>query len=445
MTIEARVLMLGRDGDWPDRLGPELDRLGWRTIHARETGAALACVRDLAIEAVLVDGASGLADPAVYAALRNAAAPRKLLLIHMSHVRDHDLPDPCDMVFGEDAHPSQLVLCFEHMVRANIAEEEYELRLQTLKAQNIPPPEPAPDRPLAILSVGSPAPDFLALSHHLRARGADVLAAFSSYSAFDYLHERAFDAVVLWATESLSEPLSVATGMRRNTRLYHLPVFLHLQQTVEPDPEEVWQRGVNDMAGPGTPEADIAARVIRLARSYRRQTNTRRALEEIRYNPRMDVDTGLFTRELFAAHLARLSAAAAERNRPLSVCVLRIAETPDITRARQSGKLRHALSQIGSMIGRLVRAEDTAGRLSAEMFALALPATRQWQARLVGERIAAVIGCTAFETGGSETPFVVGFEIGTAELQPHEPAAEALLRAGRTLSPAHADPEVNAP
>ena len=30
--------------------------------------------------------------------------------------------------------------------------------------------------------------------------GAEVIAAFSSYSAFDYLHERSFDAVVLNAS-----------------------------------------------------------------------------------------------------------------------------------------------------------------------------------------------------------------------------------------------------
>lgn len=88
-----------------------------------------------------------------------------------------------------------------------------------------------------------------------------------------------------------------------------------------------------------------------------------------------------------------------------------------------------AAPQIGSMIGRLVRAEDTAARLGAEAFALALPATRLASGRAAAERIAAVIGCTAFDAGDGRPPFVVEFEIGVAEVDPAESAAIALERA----------------
>lgn len=438
MTIQARVLMLTKKQD-PEqdcfgRLGQDLDRLGWRTITTSDADAAQACVSDLQIEAILIDSAHPSATPEGLSLLRSACAPRRLPVLQIAQSRDLELPDGWDMVFDYDAHAQQIALSLEHIVRANVAQEEYELRLKTLAAQNIPLPAPPEDRPLSVLSVGPPAPDFLALSHHMRARGADVLAAFSSYSAFDYLHDHTFDAVVLWGTDSVSEPLSIATGMRRNTRLYHMPVFLRLQKPVALDLGDAYLRGVNDISAPDASEPEIADRVIRLAQSYRRQTNTRRALEDIRHNPRMDTDTGLFTRELFAAHLARLSAAASERNRPLSVCVLKIAETPEVTQARQRKALQRAIPQIGNMIARLVRAEDTAGRLSDEVFALALPATRLENARIVGERIAAVISCTAFESGGSERPFVVEFEIGVAELKENEPAAVALTRAGKALS-----------
>ena len=90
----------------------------------------------------------------------------------------------------------------------------------------------------------------------------------------------------------------------------------------------------------------------------------------------MDAATGLFTRDLFAAHLVRLVRPPRERNRPLSVCVLRVAERPELARSRDGGWIDRAIPQIGSMIGRLVRAEDTAARLGPELFALALPATR---------------------------------------------------------------------
>jgi two-component system cell cycle response regulator PopA len=48
---------------------------------------------------------------------------------------------------------------------------------------------------------------------------------------------------------------------------------------------------------------------------------------------------------------------------------------------------------------------------------------------LAGERIAAVIGCTAFEAGEGQTPFVVEFDLGVAPVISAEGAARALEEA----------------
>src|SRR5581483_10274342 len=175
--------------------------------------------------------------------------------------------------------------------------------------------------------------------------------------------------------------------------------------------------------------SETARRVIELARAYRRQMAIRQALEKARGSGLMDAPTGLFTRDLFAVHLARLVGASRKRSRPLSLCVLRIAERPELARARKSGWLDRAVPQIGSMIGRLVRAEDTAARLAPDVFALALPGTGFAAATAAGERIAAVIACTAFEAGEDRPPFVVEFDIGVSEIEGDESAATALERA----------------
>jgi two-component system cell cycle response regulator PopA len=183
------------------------------------------------------------------------------------------------------------------------------------------------------------------------------------------------------------------------------------------------------VASPETAEVETAKRVIELARSFRRQTAIRRALEKARSSGVMDAATGLFTRDLFASHLARLAQSSRLRNRPLSVCVLKVADKAEVHQARAGGWLDRAIPQIGSMIGRLVRVEDTAARLAPEVFALALPATPQGAARAAGERISAVIGCTAFEAGEGRTPFVVDFDIGVAEVTGVEGAGRALEEA----------------
>ena len=440
LGVHARVLIVARDDALAGPLAEGLDRLGWRTVTARGPYAAIAALSDLQVEAAIVDLASGGHEALTLAKrLKAACAPRRLPVIAIG------APGPeldglnFDLTLTAPVHPAQVVLRLETLVRMAIAEEEFELRLETFseRGRRLETPEPDPT-PFRVLAIGEPAPQFLALSNALTGSGAEVVGAFTAYTAFDYLHERPFDAVVLWAGDNSQEALSIAAGMRRNTRLYHTPALLYMKQESYVTMSEAYHRGISDVASPETPETETAKRVIELARSYRRQTTIRKALEKARASGLMDPATGLFTRDLFATHLGRLAQASRLRNRPLSVCVLKVSESLDVGAARHGGWLDRAIPQIGSMIGRLVRVEDTAARLGPEVFALALPATPQASARAAGERIAAVIGCTAFEAGDGKAPFVVEFDIGVAEVSLaagvgkalEEAAARAVERAG---------------
>ncbi|MDI7774487.1 diguanylate cyclase [Asticcacaulis sp. EMRT-3] len=434
MIFPARLLLLSREDSWSQALSDDIDRLGLRTISASTPEAACMALGDLAIEAVLVNETCQQAWPDLTARLRAAAAPRHIAIIMMRNDARHTVPAGWDMAFTSEAHPQQIVVSIEHLVRACIAEEEYVTRCETFAAdlQDLDTLMKA-QPPLSLLSVGQPDPEFLAMSHALKAQGVDVVAALSSYSAFDYLHDKNFDAVLLWGGEQPSEALAIAAGMRRNTRLYHTPVLLRLNRLVELDMGDAFLRGVNDIANPSATVVEIADRLTRLASGHRRQSTIRKTLEAMRHRPEMDEGTGLFGRDLFAAHLARLTKACRARQRGLSICVLRIADTPEITRARSRKALDRAVPQIGSMISRLVRAEDSAGRLSNDVFALAMPATTLAEARSVGERISAVVSCTAFDSGQGKPPFVVEFIVGAAELEPGETAAAALIRAAAAV------------
>ena len=428
MSVHARILIVAKDDARAGPLAEGLDRLGWRTITARGPYAAMAALADLQIEAAIVDVISGGKESLLLARrLKQASAPRRLPVIAIAD------PDPDHDSFGFDLtlapplHPSQAVLRLESLVRMAIAEEEFQLRIETFaeRGKRLDAPEPDASR-IRVLAVGEPAPQFLALFSALNSVGAEVVGAFTAYTAFDYLHERPFDAVLLWAGDNQNEALSIAAGMRRNTRLYHVPALLYLKEGGYVTAGDAFQKGISDVASPQTPEIDTAKRVVELARAYRKLSVIRQALERAKGSGLMDAATGLFTRDLFAAHLVRLAQASRARNRPLSVCVLKVAETPAVAGARVGGWLDRAIPQIGSMVGRLVRAEDTAARLGPEVFALALPATGHTAARAAGERIAAVIGCTAFDAGEAAPPFVAGFDIGVAEVQAGESAARAL-------------------
>ena len=436
LSVHARLLIVACQDDQAGPLSEGLDRLGWRTITARGPYAAMAALSDLEIEAAIIDVASMGEDALTLPRrLKAACAPRRLPVIAIGE------PDPSfeasgyDLTLASPVHPSQAALRLESLVRTAVAEEEFELRQETFadRGRRLDPPQ-TDQGPLRVLCIGEPAPQFLALSNALKARGAEATGAFTPFTAFDFLHERPFDSVVLWGGSNQAEALSIAAGMRRNTRLYHIPALLYLEADSFVTASEAFHRGISDIASPQTPELETAKRVIELARNYRRAGSIRRALEKARSSGLMDAATGLFTRDLFAAHLVRLAHAAQVRNRPLCVCVLRLSDTTEVIQARAGGWLDRAIPQIGSMVGRLVRVEDTAARLGPEMFALALPATSPSSARAAAERIAAVIGCTAFEAGEGRPAFVAEFDIGVSEVETPEGAARALeTAAARSL------------
>jgi two-component system cell cycle response regulator PopA len=431
LAVNARVLMVAGDDARADRLAEGLDRLGWRTVTARTAAGAVAALADLEIEAAVIDlgSTAGEAD-ALVARLKTSCWPRRLPVVALGSADTPERLAGFDLALAAEPHPAQVALRLEQLVRTAVAEEEFEVRVETFgeRRHTLDAPEADPT-PYRVLAIGEPAPQFLALSNALARNGAQVVGAFTAFTAFDYLHERPFDAVVLWAGETPQEALSIAAGLRRNTRLYHTPALLYMRADSSVTASEAFHRGISDVASPETAEGETALRVVELARAYRRQKAIRAALDQARSSGLMDAATGLFTRDLFAAHLMRLAKSAQVRNRPLSVCVLKVAEKADLAQPRAGGWVARAIPQIGSMIGRLVRVEDTAARLAPEVFALALPATPLQAARAAGERIAAVIGCTAFEAGHGATPFVVEFDLGVAEVASPESVGYALEQA----------------
>ncbi|NBW07882.1 MAG: diguanylate cyclase [Caulobacteraceae bacterium] len=431
MGPDPRVLVVAETDDLVGPLCRGLDALGWRTLTARSAAAAVAALGDFTLEAAVLD-ASHPGFPEIAPLLREAAGDRRLSIIAIG--RDADAPG-VDLAMSDPPHPAQAALRIEHLMRAAIAEEEFRLRQATFALQGATLTADTPDpAPLKVLVAGGADPRFIALSNALTAAGAEVVAAPTPYTAFDYLHETSFDAAVLWGAPDHAPALSIAAGMKRNTRLYHIPLVLYLRSAGEINLAELYNRGFADIAAADTPEAETASRVLGLASSHRRHQAIRKALETARGSGLMDGSTGLFTRDLFASHLARLAEGAKSRRRPLSVCVLRVADNDSLAHARAGGWLDRAMPQIGAMVSRLVRVEDTAALLAPEVFALALPATPGPAARLAAERIAAVVGCTAFDAGPDRSPFVVEFDVGSAEVSPGESPASVLERASADLS-----------
>jgi two-component system cell cycle response regulator PopA len=438
VKAEPRILVLAAEDSVVGPLCQGLDSIGWRTVTARSLGGALSALGDLPVEALIVDARLPQAAEWVEA-LKAAALPRALPTLAVAAGATASERAPFDLAMSGAGHPAQVRLRLESLMRGAVAEEEIALRAATFGARGVHLQPDEPDAsPLRVLAAGPPDRRVLALSNALEAQGCEVVAAPTPYTAFDYLHERAFDAAVLWSGPDRAPAQSIAAGMRRNTRLQQIPVVLYLSGEDPVDLTDLYGRGFADVAEATVPELETAARIVSLARTYREHQAVRRALEAARASGLTDPATGLFTDDLFAAHLGRVVEAATARRRPMSVCILRVSQNQELRLAREGGWLTRALPQIGAMISRLIRIEDTAARLSPEVFALALPATDAVEARLVADRIAAVVGCTAFDAGPGARPFTVAFDVGVAQQQGQESPSSLLERAARDAVPAAA-------
>ncbi|WP_312125005.1 diguanylate cyclase domain-containing protein [Brevundimonas sp.] len=423
----SRVLVVASEDGRLNDLAARLDVEGWPTVVVPDMSAAIETVQRGAIDAALIH-----LDTEALQRLDElrAAAPWRYLSILALGGDGAPPPDVVDLRLSGHAHPSQIAQRLEQLVRAAIAEEEFRLRAETLSSYGIALELPQDqDSPVTVLAVGAADHRFLGLSNSLSQEGAQVVAAPTPYTAFDYLHERPFDATILWGGENRSVAMSIASGMKRNTRLYHIPIMLYLQRGDEVNLTDLYNRGFADVANATVSEAETAERIMALAQNHRRRAAIRKALDSVRVSNLTDPVTGLFNSEPFAHHLRRVYSASRSRQRKLSLCVLKVVRTEALGIINQGGYLDRALPQVGAMISRLVRVEDTAARLSPDTFALMMPATGADAAHVAAERIAAVIACTAFEAGEGRSPFVLEFDIGVAEMKEGEGPIQLLERA----------------
>ena len=114
------------------------------------------------------------------------------------------------------------------MIRLGQMEREIVRRVDTLREDfniDYELSDEALRNPFRILFIGKATPDFMVIINALQKKNVEVVAAFTSFSAFDFLHERAFDAVVMNALEQSEPALTISETMRRNAKLFHVPTL----------------------------------------------------------------------------------------------------------------------------------------------------------------------------------------------------------------------------
>jgi two-component system, cell cycle response regulator PopA len=431
MDFKAQILIVTQGGGVVDEAAVRLNRAGINTVQARTDEEAVIAAADFTVEGVMIDALHRpfSATVELARALKTTAGERPLPILTVADL-DENLPgeDLFASILRPPVHPAQLEARLQSALRVALMEEEAVQRRKTIaKLGNaIFENETNSHNTLpSILFVGAAAPQFIALKNALEKTGAQVTAAMTSFTAFDYLHDSNFDAIVLNALEENEPAFTIVAAMRRNTRLFHVPAILLVNADTFKDVEEAYARGASDLLNARLDEADARQRILGLARERQRHERTKALFEGVRTELAIDKDTGLFNPPFFAEHLGRMTRRAKAINRPLSLTVIRAATPPDIDKIYRDSARR----QLGGMLRHLVRAEDMASRLGPGAFAIVMPGTTEAASKIAATRIENVIDCTAFESGNEDRPFQLELETRVVELRTRESSEGLLQRA----------------
>jgi two-component system cell cycle response regulator PopA len=366
----------------------------------------------------LLDARDPAEAAALAAALRAQASPALAIVMATTGASPPARnADWLDAWVAFDAPPTVLARRLKSVFRDGVLAAEVDARTLTatalgLAAPRVDGPEP---RRFAALFVGAPTPHFLEMQRALQRLGGRMQAAFTSFSAFDHLHDDAFDALVLQGEDDGAALLSLLTALRRNSRLHDMPAyFLASDEKVL---ATALARGADETVAL-TSDLDVAA--AWLAEDVRR-ARRRRLLMKALAAPIAPTNEAF---RFFSYHLAGLAQTHHDRGRQLTVAILEVGDH----KGRQTPGWRRGFGEIATLCARLVRAADSTAVVDDGRIAFAFPSTPLAGGEAAVKRVIGVCECTAFAAGdGGERP--IGFRSRVVELSPGESGAGLLGRA----------------
>jgi two-component system cell cycle response regulator PopA len=302
--------------------------------------------------------------------------------------------------------------------RDGVASVEADERARTADALGLVCPAVLGDhnRPPSALFVGGPCPAFLAIERSIQHWGGAVGATFTSFSAFDHVHDGRFDALVLHGGDDPSAGLSLISALRRNARLHDLPAYFLAED--EDTRADALRRGADEAMRARFDAEKAALWLTEDIRRARRASAVTRVLET-------ELAAEAEKLGFFESHLAGLAQTHHDKGRPLAIAILEV-NPPHGAPANTAW--RKGFAEIAMLCSRLTRAADSAAPVDERRVALAFPSTNLEGAEAAMARITKVCECTAFAAGeGGVGPLRLSHRV--LELSPGESGAGLLSRA----------------
>lgn len=369
-------------------------------------------------------------------AARSHFAPRIIPIIGALNRPLRDKPKSFDSLLFAPMHPSQIANRVSSMIRLGVMEAEILRRTATLREDfqtEVELGDMSPHRRFRILFIGKASPSFMVIINALQDNGVDVVAAFTSFSAFEYLHGDPFDAVVMNAIEQSEPALTISSTMRRNTKLYHVPTLFLVNESAFKEKDAAFKSGACDIIPMTAEPEEIRGRILELANYHRIHEQLKNEMFEIVRDSARDETGTVFSRHFFEAHLPRILHDAEIAQKTVTLLSLKL--YPHAVEDIDNSLLDLALTQSGSMIQDLVRMQDVVCRYDADRFLIACFNTTRLEAEGILARLQSLIESSAYDVGyGQDAAFTLTLESHIVES--HQ-GVSALDLIGSAIQPLH--------
>lgn len=358
-----------------------------RIEAAAALGAFGGSFESMDCDIVLYDARANPTSAALEAAkLRLDARAPLLIAGAVTRANGPNLPPVFDLVIPADGAPQGVVRLLEEGLRDAVGQAELSAREATLADRLAHEPTGAdePVTALRALYAGKPHAAFLDLEQAMGKCGIVFEACLTISSAFDRLHERAIDAVVINLDGAEDAGLALCGALRRNAALQGLPAAA---LTGSPSlSASAFAKGALEAGS----AADIADKGVAwlayfaLRRRSRYEAQTR--LEQ--YQARID------STDSFGAHLDLVVRRHIATDRAMCLAALQLESAPGALLAEANWRKRR--DEALDMARRLVRAADCAAMVGPSTILWMLPCTPLAEAQRLAIRAVGVLEHTGF-------------------------------------------------
>jgi len=293
------------------------------------------------------------------------------------------------------ADPREVLARLRPLVRVATMREEFACRAAVNADLALPSRAAlgavADDPPVLLVAGAATAPDMVRAA----LGSATIVKAPDLIEAQRMMEERRFDAVLLWPEDHTEAYLDLCVHIRRNPRLFNLPVILGCGGGALEYPGVAFDKGASHVftATPSPAELRFALRA--LVRRQRVRWAIREALgTTLNSDVADDVVPEVYAESYLARYLSRRLERAQAQRRHLSLVGFAFAGVEAVRRDFGEESKNNLLDQLGQWLTLLVRAEDLVARGAGDRFWVVLPDTPLAEAEVVMQRIAGVVSNT---------------------------------------------------